>query len=128
MRKGITRHKLIIIHLLEPSSISTCLTSELVFLVIGQFVENAHPIICSPAKKQVFVGIDLRTFISGLLERCKEYYILLGRSLNVYLSSGAGCENRNCQSKNKRTFHISFVLFTNQYPDHRHHRWARGSR
>ena len=75
----------IVIDRAKTSAVITGLSCELIFLIVGDFVEDTHSIISIPAKKEILVGIDLRTVISRLLERCIENDIILNRILNIYL-------------------------------------------
>ena len=121
MRDVIACHVFGTINLAETAVIISSLSKKLVLLIIRVLSEDTDSVISGPAQEKILIGKDSSSFFGGLLERCVIDHILLFRSLEILLLGGTSGKKYDCQAVCKKTSHICFVLFTNQYPD-RHHR------
>ena len=80
--------------LIETTSVVPGLAEELVLLVVGVLVEDAHAVIGIPTEKQILIDIDSR-FFGGLFEGGVKDYLILLRNLEVLLLDGTGCHQRD---------------------------------
>ena len=99
MRDRVARNVFSNIDLAETARIISGLAQELILLVVGIHAKDTDSIICGPAEKKVFIGIDSRTIFGGLFKGSVIDDIILLRSLDVFFLNGTRRHQCGSQSK-----------------------------